>query len=127
MNRVDDLFPASGEDIIRYQNDREIVHKTALQLIKDFDRFGIEIRFPVDLGMAYNDLFDQLTPVIQEMLNINHSTLYSLLYAIDLNEQTIIRGAGEMTDLEMHEVIAHLLLERELKKVITREYFSRNK
>ena len=121
------MFPASGEDIKRYQNDREIVHKTALQLIKDFDHYGIEIRFPADLEMAYSDLFDQLSTVIQEMLNINHSTLYSLLYAIDLSEQTIVRGAGEMPDLEMHEIIAHLLLERELKKVITREYFSRNK
>ena len=124
---MNDLFPISGDGIKRYQNDREIVHKTALQLIKDFNRFGIEIQFPADLEMAYNDLFDQLSPIIQELLNINHSTLYSLLYAIDLNERTIIRGAGEMPDLEMPEVIAHLLLERELKKVITQEYFSRNK
>ena len=127
MDRVNDSLPASGDEIKRYQNNREIVHKTALQLIKDFDRFGIEIQFPADLEMAYNDLFDQLTSVIQDMLNINHSTLYSLLYAIDLSEQIIVRGAGEMPDLEMHEVIAHLLLERELKKVIMREYFSRNK
>ncbi len=124
---MNELVPLSGDDINRYRNDREIVRKTALQIIKDFDRFRIEVQFPGDLHMAYDDLFAQLSPVIQNLLNTSHSTLYALLYTIDLNERAIVKGVTEMANLEIHEVISHLLLERELKKVITREYFSRNK
>ncbi len=113
----------SKEDFLRSQNDREIVRKTAGQILKDFARFGIELEFPSDLAMAYVDLFDQLAQVIREMLAINTSTLYPLLYTIDLDEMAIQRGAGEMSELELPDVIAHLILERELKKVLLREYF----
>jgi len=124
---VIELVPLSGEDITRYLNDREIVRKTALQIIKDFDRFGIKVQFPGDLHMAYDVLFAQLSPIIQNLLNTSHSKLDALLYTIDLNESAIVKGVTEMANLEIHEVIFHLLLERELKKVITREYFSRKK
>lgn len=124
---MNDLVPHSGKDIDRYRNDREIVRKTALQIIKDFNRFGIEVQFPDDLRLAYTDLFAQLSPIIRDLLTSSHTTLYSLLYTIDLNEHSVAKGITEMQDMEMYEVISHLLLERELKKVITREYFSRNK
>ena len=124
---MSNLLAISDDQIKKYHDDREIVRKTALQLIKDFDRFGIRIQFPVDLSLAYDELYIQLLRVIQNLMNTNLSTLYSLLYTIDLSENTIKKGAAKMEDFELHEVISHLLLERELRKVLTREYFSRNK
>ena len=124
---MSNLLTISDDQIKKYHDDREIVRKTALQLIKDFDRFGIRIQFPVDLSLAYDDLYIQLLTVIQELMNTNLSILYSLLYTIDLSENTIKKEAAKMEGFELHEVISHLLLERELRKVLTREYFSRNK
>jgi hypothetical protein len=119
-------LPLKKEDLQKYHDDKETVRKTALQIIKDFASFGFTIEFPGDLRMAYNDLFDQLSPMIADMINSNISKLYSLLYCIDLNEKGIKKGIAEMKDLELHDVITHLILERELKKVLTREYFSKN-
>lgn len=119
-------YPLKKEDLQKYHNDEETVRKTALQVIKDFAGFGFSIEFPGDLNLAYDDLFDQLSPMIAEMINTNISRLYSLLYCIDLNEAVIQKGVAEMKDLTLNDVITHLILERELKKVLTREYFSKN-
>jgi hypothetical protein len=121
MNNI----PIHSEDLVKYYNDADIVHKTALQVIKDFNQFGFEIIFPDDLNMAYHELFNQLTPRIKDLLGTDMSKLFSLLYFIDLNENAIKKGLHELTDIPLEEVITHLLLERELKKVITREYFKR--
>ena len=119
-------LPLRKEDLLKYRNDRDIVHKTALQVQKDFATFGFDVQLPVDLHFAYDDLFDQLSPVIRHLLAINATKLYSLLYTIDLSENAIHKGLSEMSDMEIHEAITHLVLERELKKVLTRAYFSRN-
>jgi hypothetical protein len=119
-------IPVLKDDLAKYHNDKETVIKTARQVIKDFDRFGYEIDFPADICYAYDDLFEQLAPLIRELLNLNLSKLYSLLYSIDLNEKTIKKAVAEMADLPLYEVITHLILERELRKVLTREYFSRD-
>ena len=74
--------------------------------------------------MAYDDLFGQILPVIRNLLTDNTTALYSLLYTIDLNEKTIREGIADMKNLEVHEVISHLLLDRELRKVLTRDFFS---
>jgi hypothetical protein len=120
------FYPLKKEDLSKYYDDKEIVRKTALQVLKDFSSFGFSIDFPGDLRIAYNELFDQLTPVIAEMINSNISKLYALLYCIDLNEASIAKGVMEMKDLSLNDVITHLILERELKKVLTREFFSKN-
>ncbi len=113
------------EDLIKYHNDKETVRKTALQVMKDFASFGFSVEFPGDLRMAYNELFDQLSPVISDLINTNISKLYSILYCIDINEKLIQKGIAEMNHLAPHDVITHLILERELKKVLTRDYFSK--
>ena len=119
-------LPIRKEDLDKYRNDAEIVHKTALQIIKDFAQFSFDISFPVDLNIAYINLFEQLSPAIKDLLNTNITKLYSLLYCIDLNENNIKNGMKDMVDVPLHEVITHLVLERELKKVITRDYFNKN-
>jgi hypothetical protein len=119
-------LPFKKEDLRKHRDDRETVRKTALQVMKDFAGFGFSIEFPDDITIAYQDLFDQLSPVIADLINSNISKLYSLLYCIDLNEAIIRKGVAEMDNLSLHDVITHLILERELKKVLTREYFSKN-
>jgi hypothetical protein len=119
-------LPVRKEDLAKYRNDAEIVHKTALQIIKDFAQFGFDISFPSNLNMAYMELFEQLSPVVKELLDSNVTKFFSLLYCIDLNEKSIKTGMDEMDDTPLNEVVTHLILERELKKVITRDYFSKN-
>ena len=121
---MNDLQVTEG-DLARYKNNKDIIRKTALQVVKDFGIYGYEIALPANLCNAYDDLFDQLLPIIHELLNINISRLYSLLYAIDIGEYKIKRSLNEMNNIPPYEIITHLILNRELVKVLTREYFSR--
>ena len=119
-------FLANKGDLEKYKSNEDIVRKTGLQVRKDFAQFGFEIEIPDNLHFAYNNLFDQLAPLIEKLLDKSISKLYSMLYCIDLNETKIQEGISEMSYLKVHDAITHLILERELKKVITREYFSKN-
>ena len=75
--------------------------------------------------MAYDELFDQLTETVKALLDENAQKLFSLLYTIDISESSVQKGLREMKDLPVNDALTHLILERELKKVLTREYFSK--
>ena len=111
--------------IAKYRDNSEIIHKTALQVIKDFNQFGLEVIFPDDLKYAYPDLFVQLQQHIIQLIDTNITKLYALLYRIDIHENTIREMVKQEMDKDLSKVITALILERELKKVILRDYFSK--
>ncbi len=110
--------------LARYRDNSEIIRKTALQVIKDFNQFGLEVDLPEDIRYAYPVLFKQLHLHITELMNSNITKLYGLLYRIDIHENTIRKKSKEQAENELSEIITALILERELKKVILRDYFS---
>ena len=115
----------NNETIVKYRDNSEFIRRTALQVIKDFNQFGLKVDFPEDFQYAYPVLFDQLKMHVTELINSNIKKLYSLLYRIDIHENTIREHVKEEKDFDLSEVITALILERELKKVILRDYFSK--
>jgi len=107
------------------RDDEKIVRETADQVIKDFALFGMTIGFPENIQWAYNELFNQLEIHIERMLGENDRLLLSLLYQIDVSEKKIRLEAQKRSDKPLHHIITDMILERELKKVITRNYFKR--
>ncbi len=114
----------SSDDITRYKDREEILRKTVKQIEKDFIQFGFHIEFPEDLKYAYYSLFDQLKKFIQQIMTESTETFYSLLYRIDLSERAIHEEAKKNPETELEDIITHLILNRELQKVLTREYYS---
>lgn len=114
----------SQDDITKFRDKEEILRKTLEQIQKDFIPFGLKIEFPDDLKLMYYTLFDQLLEFIRQLMNDKTETLYSLLYRIDLHENKIKQEAKKNTDKLLEEIITHLILNRELQKVLTREYYS---
>jgi hypothetical protein len=57
------------------------------------------------------------------MLEANNKLLLSLLYQIDVSERLIRERSADKPDIVLSDIITDLILERELKKVITRNYF----
>jgi hypothetical protein len=53
--------------------------------------------------------------------------LLSLLYQIDVSERSIQKKVESNPESQLSSAITDLILERELKKVITRNYFKENK
>ena len=112
------LLPAS--EIEKLKLNELIIRDTALQVIKDFGGFGMELRFPDDITYAYDSLFFQLKIIIGELLQKEPEKLSALLYQIDLDEN---RLRSEPEPCSNHETISALILEREFLKVLTRYYF----
>lgn len=119
------MMPALADsDLQKYHNNEEVLKLTALQVIKDFGMFGMDIDFPENVKYAYHELYEQLEPQLQRLLNTNNKTILSLLYQIDIPEIQIRRKASSMPEKPLSEVIAEMVLARELKKVLTRMYFA---
>lgn len=119
------MKPDLSESALKEQrNNEEIIRKTAEQIIKDFALFGMAIEFPSDMNYAYYDLFDQLHNHIEHMWETDNNILVSLLYRIDLSEKAIWQKKDVYPDVPVTKIITELTIERELKKVLTREYFS---
>ena len=119
---------AKRELISRYQLDQckkeeKYVLLTAEQVQKDFAMFGMDVQFSGNTRFAYRELYSQLDAYISEMLTRNTEKLMSLLYQIDLSEKEISQSNLDEAFGTISEKITHLILEREMKKVLLRMYF----
>ncbi len=115
------LLPVS--EIEKLRMNEQIIKDTALQVIKDFGNFGMEVSFPSDINYAYEALLFQLKIIISDLLERQPEKLSALLYQIDLDENKL---KSEPELFIEHEFISKMILEREFLKVLTRYYFKNN-
>ena len=83
----------------------------------------MEVYFSGNISLAYEELFEQLKVYIEELLNHNYEKLMALLYQIDVTQKELTQKDSKHNFKTIPEIITHKILERELKKVLTREYF----
>jgi hypothetical protein len=114
-------------DIEPFKAEQEVIRLTIQQIKKDFSMFGLDIDFPVDMNMIYQDLFRELEYHISTLLTRNVQKLSALLYQIDLNEKSIIKAWEDHPEFTHSQVIAELIIYRELKKVLYRNYYKHYK
>jgi hypothetical protein len=117
------MLPSTYAHLVQFK-EGEIVSLTIEQIQKDLSMFGIHIHFSGDVSSAYNEVHTQLTAAISQLLKTSHSKLYSVFYRIDLSENDIRKGLPTLPAYNEAEGLAHLIIVRELKKVITRKYYS---
>ncbi len=89
--------------------------------------FGMDIEFTGNTEMAYPELFHQLSNIIHNLLENDQGRLSALLYQVDLNENNIRETIAQHPEWSYAEVISELVIHRELKKVILRNYFKNQK
>lgn len=114
------------DDIRRYFDDADLVRLTVAQVQKDFGMFGMGLQYSGNLQNAYAEVFGQMLDIIRELDRSDSSRLRALLYQIDLSENTIRKEADAQPGVGLHELIADLVLQREMKKVLLRQYFRQN-
>lgn len=121
------MFLESNElqlnDLSAYQGQMDLVQQTADQVIKDLNANGEEIEFSGNPDTAYAELKDQLIPILNYLMERDHQRFFQLLYRIDLNENVIRKELLQPNEGDAADRIAHLILERELKKVVIRNHF----
>jgi hypothetical protein len=119
------LDQRSFKDLVHDGGDRQIVEETYYQVIKDFRFMGIKLREPANLDNAYQELFDQIFPLVTDLMEKNNNILNSLLYKIDLSQKSLKSVAMANHESIKAEIICELILQRELEKVLLRNYFKR--
>lgn len=106
-----------------YHQRVDLIQATADQIIKDFAIFGHEIQFSGVPEKAYRELYIQVEKIIYKLITDDFHQLMSILYRIDIDEKTLKMNLAS-THEDSSELLAQLIIERELKKVIIRWYYS---
>lgn len=109
-----------------YLDKAELVQATAEQIMKDLGMFGIAITFSGDTAHAYEELHQQLTHQIDILLKNARHKLISILYRIDLSEEQLRQGFQTFPAYNQTETTAHLIIARELQKVLSRKLGSQS-
>jgi hypothetical protein len=126
------------QNIAQLLNKENIINETIAQIQKDFGMYNINIQFDGNIETAYEQLMASLAVEITQLLSHDKSKLQSILYRIDLSEkvikkalqhtlannnQTLISNSNTNNFKNQQKIISHEIIVRELKKVLTRNYF----
>jgi hypothetical protein len=110
-------------DISKYINRLDLIKGTANQIIKDFDMFGMEIKFSGNAYNAYEELFDQIEPNINKLISTNQQKFMGVLYRIDLSDEQIKKAVNENSSEPFSAILTDLIIKRELQKVVIRNHY----
>jgi len=113
-------------DIELYKTKSEVIRQTVEQVKKDFTMFGMDVEFTGNTDMAYDEMFYQLLSHVSHLLEIDPHRLSSLLYQVDIGENKIMESSVLHPEWALAEVITELIIHRELKKVLIRNYYKNN-
>ena len=116
------LIPNLTEDEIHPWFDKPaLILECVKQVKKDLGNYGIDLTFSGNPHSAYKELFAQLQPQIEVLLN-SKSSLLEILYRVDIPESTIRAGS---TQQELFStILTRLILWRELQKVVTKSQYA---
>mgnify|MGYP000719400913 FL=1 len=102
----------------------DLIEATCQQIQKDFQWFDEQIEFTGNADKAYMELFNQIKPIISRMINLDSERFFTLLYRIDIEEEKVKSILFGKQELAVDEEITHLIIRRELVKVVLRKHFS---
>ncbi len=111
-------------DINGYKNRLRVIEKVAEQLGKDLN-LDSPLKLSGNPDLAYRELEQQIQPLVKNWLRDDYSWLMHTLYRIDVSEKKLERGRITFQEIPEHELITHLILERELQKVVLRMWHSK--
>ncbi|HET6226070.1 MAG TPA: hypothetical protein VFF27_07305 [Bacteroidia bacterium] len=112
-------------DVSAYINRLDLIKDTAAQVIKDFDMFGLEIKFSGNAYNAYEELFDQIQPHMDKLISSNQQKFLGILYRIDLSEEQIKKAVKDNLSEPFSSIITDLVIKRELQKVVIRKQYKK--
>ncbi len=100
----------------------EMIHDCVAQVQKDLGNYGIQLTFSGNVLTAYQELFQQLEPQLNQLIK-RGSSLMEILYRVDVDESKV-KQVAELNE-PFSASLTRLILWRELQKVVTRFLLSR--
>ncbi len=117
-------FPVlSREELQKASRRNELIVETGYQIQKDFGEFGLDIRFSGNATLFYEELFEQMKGYVEQLMTESMERFMHFLYRIDISQNNIAQYEKEMEEEDLYTVLTELIIHRELKKVITRDFF----
>ena len=113
-------------NLSQYFNRLDLIKDTANQIIKDFDMFGMEVKFSGNVYNAYEELFEQIEPHIHQLINSNQQKFMGILYRIDLSDEQIKKAVHENSSESFSSIVTDLIIKRELQKVVIRNHYKQS-
>jgi len=112
------------EQIEIFKKEQVFLNETFLQVIKDFERVGIDMPEQASQDWSFESLMQLVFPIVNRHLECHSEQIFALFYMIDIPEKAIKEALDDQTDNGVSHAITKLIIERELLKVLTRAYFS---
>lgn len=78
-------------------------------------------------NISRHELQQKLTVFINDLILNDFQKLISILYKVDVGEQKLKRILKENAGTDAGEIIANLIIEREIQKIETRKQFGSKK
>ena len=105
-----------------YLND-QFMAETVAQLHKDLQSSGLALQ--KDLSADPDLILNALEEMVRTLLEGNTERLFALLYRIDLSEKEVSAFLHPDHEEDPASAIAQAIMDRELKKVIIRNYLAK--
>jgi hypothetical protein len=97
----------------------EFIEKTITQLIKDFNRCGLEVEFGLN---ALLPIKEELTnQIASRLIQLSGTELQQFIYTVDLQENKFLKAVTMNDDFK---TLANEILKREALKVFIRSNYS---
>ena len=100
----------------------KLLNETATQLEKDFLTLGIDFNITKPVK-NYTQLFSFTADLVNSLNEQDPKRIINLLYRIYLSEEKA-QAEMEISTLTFSELLAELIVKRELQKVIVENYYS---
>jgi hypothetical protein len=94
-----------------------------LQLIKDLENCGLNADFVRTLTADYETILTSVARDVKKIMAGSENKLSELLYRIDISEAQIAKLMKDKRELEFSDIIAELVIKRELQKVVLKQMF----
>ncbi len=105
-----------------FNNNRELVIGTILQINKDFASLGVCL--PESLhDNVYQVIFETLRPLLEDLYEKQLEKFYGLMYIIDADLSKINNAFLKPTLSLAYDEITDLVIQREILKVATRIWY----
>ncbi len=113
----------TSQNVAQLMSKEAFFEETVAQIQKDFNMSGVSLTFTFGGNNSYQSLLEQLLQQVELLLAEHKSKLQTVLYRIDLPEKKLLQAHANLPHLSLQELITQEILIRELKKVMTRNYF----
>ena len=112
-------------DLNGYKTRKEVLEKLLQQINKDLE-LNLQIEWEKYGTLLYQEIIDQVAPVIEKLIRQGNGRVEQLLYKIDVSELKVKEAIDSTSETNPAVIFTHLIIERELQKVVFRLVYSKS-